>query len=157
MPIYLKEPNIRQTGKDLLKIPIDATSFESIYYYENNNITLIDSPPYYNPVLFKEIIDFTGNELFNIEIPYNLMENTHLIINTKCNDKTHFNAIEVFFNSVDNFPSLPVTNAELEFQIYNRIKRLFFLTKPLINGQICVMITDKYVPSTHTISKHTQP
>lgn len=156
MPKYSNQTN-RWIGKNYLKVPIGATNFESIYYYDDADLSLIEEAPYYNPVKFKHIIDFTNMENFTVEFPFDILEEGHLVVYTKCDNQSKFNSIEMFFNDTNNLPSLPLTNTEFEMPIFNRIKRLHFNITQTCKGQICVMIVDRYIPSKLTISAPTSP
>ena len=69
MPIYKNEQN-RYVGKQFLKIPPHTLSYESIYYYQDDDINgLIEGSPFYNPVKFKQIINYSGDSTTDIEIP----------------------------------------------------------------------------------------
>lgn len=156
MPQYSNNSN-RQIGKNFLKIPIGDTAFKSIYYYEDSDLTLIESEPFYNPIKFKEIINFNDTTTYIVELPYEFLEEGHLVVYTKCNNTTKFDIIEMGFNNINNLPSLPLTNSEFEMPIFNRIKRLFFKINEISNGQICVMIVDKYIPSKSMLNIPSNP
>ncbi len=67
MPKYTNLSN-RFVGKKHLKIPINAVDFETVYYYQDTDIiTMKDEAPFYNPVKFKQIINFDGDSTTDIE------------------------------------------------------------------------------------------
>jgi hypothetical protein len=149
MPKYSNSTNKYQGG-EFLHIPPDTTSFDSIYYFDDDgqNFGLIDSGPYYNPIKFKQLITFTGVSDTTVEFPFDLMgADCNLIIQTQCS-KSIYDLIEIYFNSKDNLPSLPATNSEFFLQIHNRIKRVIVTSQADCVGSILVMIADKYIPAT---------
>jgi hypothetical protein len=144
-------------GGEFLKVPPDSTGHEGIYFYPSNaDLTMYDVPPYYNPVKLKDVHVFSGETEHMVDIPMNLLDgDKHLVIYTQCSVNT-YNAIEIMFNSENNLPSLPLTNSEFALNNYNRIKRIYIKTNEG-DGEVLVMIVDKYVPSITSLGEPSSP
>ncbi len=155
MPLYTNASS-RFIGKKYLQIPPDTADFRSIYYYTDTNLTMVDGQPYYNPILFKELIKFNGNSQYIIEFPQHILESSHLYIHTQCSS-TSYDSIEVVFNDPTNLPSMPLTNSDFSVANHNRIKKLIVTTKSDCMGEILIMLVDKFIPANMVLTEDPAP
>jgi hypothetical protein len=157
MPKYNNHLN-KNNGNEFLKVPPKAKDHESIFFYNNiEHLDFIDSEPYYNPVLFKEYRIFTGGETFTFEFPFEIIgQNSFLFIRTNTDSKS-LASINLYFNNINNLPSLPLKNNTFYINNNHRIKRIIFVIDANCTGDLLVMMTDKFVPTTATIEHDYKP
>lgn len=146
MPKYSNSINM-WGGNDHLKIPPNATDVPSIFFYNIENLTITDTEPYYNPILFREDFIFTGGETFMVDLPENAIgQNAFIYIQTISNIES-MASIDVTFNSLSNLPALPLGNTTFNINNNNRIKRIYFKVVPDCSGEIIIIVTDKFIIS----------
>lgn len=156
MPIYNNNTPASQ-GNEYLKIPPHTNNFKSIYFYNINHVSRVDSEPYYNPVLYKNIISFASVNNYEIELTDNLIgQNTFLFIQVNSKNSKSLTDVEIIFNDVNNLPSLPISNSVFTINNNHRIKRIFISTKNCA-GEIIILITDKFIPSFPSMSYDYKP
>jgi len=162
MPIYNNLNAIYSNGIQFLQLKPDETACPSVYFYENIPLLeFVDTEPYYNPVKFKQLISFVAvigeTKQYMVTIPYEYIgKNDYIIINTQCTS-TAYNSIELFFNSITNLPSLPITNSTFVIDNCHRIKRLHFQITGEASGVINVLVGDKYLVGQTTMVNTVRP
>lgn len=156
MPIY-NNPTPATQGNEFLKIPPYSSTFKSIYFYNINGIERTDIEPYYNPILYKNIFTFSENSTYGFEFDDNIIGlNSHIFIQVILDSANSLNSVELFFNNINNLPSLPIANSNFIINNNHRIKRLFLKTKNC-TGEIIILVTDKFVPSAPIINYDNRP
>ena len=156
MPIYNNKTPASQ-GNEYIKIPPKTINFKSIYFYDIPHVTRIDSKPFYNPVLFKKIINYNNINNYEINLNNNLIgQDTFLFIQVNSKNSKSITDVELIFNNIDNLPSLPIANSIFSINNNHRINKIFINT---INsaGEIIIMITDKFIPSFPSIPYNYKP
>jgi hypothetical protein len=150
MPKYTNN-TIKHQGMESLRVPPQAVDFPSIYFINDANLDTTDCEPYYNPVLFKQIVNFSGGEEVEIILPDITMGLNAFIYIQAISSNLLMTDINVFFNSLTNTPSLPIGNSLFNMNNNNRIKRLYINIAAGKTGQLIVLVTDKYVVSEATL------
>jgi hypothetical protein len=156
MPIYNNTTPAAQ-GNEYLKIPPHTEDFKSIYFYNIKNIDMIDTDPYYNPVLYKNIINFSSINNYQIELTDNMIgQHQFLFIQVNSKKSNSLTDVEIIFNDINNLPSLPISNSVFSINNNHRIKRIFINTKNC-SGEIIILVTDKFIPSFSAMSYDYKP
>jgi len=157
MPKYTNYLN-KNNGNEFLKVPPKATNHESIFFYNNiNDLDFVDTEPYYNPVLFKQYRIFTGGETFTFSFPFEIIgQDSFLFIKTNTDSKS-LTPINLYFNDINNLPSLPLKNNTFYINNNHRIKRITFVIDSNCTGDLLVMMTDKFIPTSNTIINDYKP
>ncbi len=150
MPIYNNLNVEKSNGLQFLQLKPDETSCASIYFYEDlDMVEFFDTEPFYNPIKFKQLIPFTAavgeTKQYMVTIPYEYIgKNDYVMVHTQCTS-TVYNSVELFFNSMTNLPSLPLTNSNFILDNCHRVRRLHFQITGENSGTINVLIGDKYL------------
>jgi len=156
MPKYNNNTPASQ-GNEYLKVPPHTKDFESIYFYNINHVNISDEPPYYNPILYKDIINFSSINNFQVNLTDNMIgQNTFLFIQVNSKNSTSLTDVEIIFNDINNLPSLPISNSVFTINNNHRIKKIFINTKNC-NGEIIILVTDKFIPSFPSMSYDYKP
>jgi len=156
MPLYTNKTNIH-AGNEFLKLQPRAKNVPSIFFYYEDSFDTTDTEPYYNPVLYKDIFYFTGGETHEITLPNSAIgQNCFLYIQTISSNPS-MASIEVAFNSLTNLPSLPIGNSNFNINNNNRIKRIYFTMAADCQGEIIVIVTDKFIISEATMHYDYKP
>lgn len=150
MPKYTNN-TIKHMGNEFLSIPPRAVDFPSIYFLNIENVDSTDCEPYYNPVLFKNIVNFSGGEDIEVIIPDHALGQNAFIYIQAIASNILMTDINIIFNDINNLPSLPIGNSVFSMNNKNRIKRLYVSIESGKTGQLVILITDKYVVSEATL------
>lgn len=162
MPKYNNLNTKHSNGAEFLTLKPAETDIESEFFYEDiDELHFTDVDPYYNPVHFKQIIKYSvadgGSQTWDIEFPYDLIgQNKYILIDTIGTSIGH-DAIEIFFNSITNTPSIPLNNSSFILNNNHRIRRVFITVNGANTGSISVLIGDKYLAAQATMGHVVRP
>lgn len=150
MPKYTNN-TIKHQGNEYLTIPPRTSNMDSVYFFDIQDVDSTDCEPYYNPVLYKDIFNFTGGESYTIEFPHSAIGKNAFLYIQPISNTSLMTDIEIIFNSTNNLPSLPIGNTMFSMNNNNRIKRVYINIAPECAGELVVLVTDKYVVSESTL------